>query len=62
MQVFNVVGRDSGVGADFVDEFGDGSDDGLPHFRRLLLVETRLRVETVALRQAEGKRKHRSGM
>ena len=54
MEILDMIWRDSGIGADFVDEFGDGSDDGGADFRRLLLIETRLSVETVALRKTEG--------
>ena len=63
MKVLDVVGCDAGIGADFVDELRDGSDDVGTDLGRLLLVKPRLGVEAVALGQtrieggrADGKR------
>ena len=56
MKVLDVVGRDAGVGADFVHELGDGSDDVGTDLRSLLLVKAGLGIEAVALSQTETKR------
>ena len=55
MQVLDVVLRNSGIRANFVDEFGDRSNNGGGHFRRFLFVESRLGVKTVALRKTAGR-------